>query len=100
MRRYTALSIVAVLIAVATLAYAQNYVPNQVLVKFRDGVTEERAAIIHKTVGTKVQDKILFGKIYVVVITNGASVEDTIKAYEKYPEIEFAEPNYIVKPMK
>ena len=100
MRKYAIISVIIALVAGITFAYAQNYVPNQVLVKFKDGVSEERVTEIHNAVGTKIQDKILFGKIHLVLIVNGASVEDTIKEYAKFAEVEFAEPNYIVKPMK
>ena len=93
MRKYVIVSVVIALMIGVTFAYAQNYVPNQVLVKFKDGISEKRATEIHTAVGTRLQDKIIFGKIHLVVIVNGASVEDTVKAYEKFAEVEFAEPN-------
>lgn len=100
MRHIIILGLILCLIVPVFSAYAQNYVQGELIVKFKDGISESRIAEINNHVGTKVKDRILSGRIYILKITSGAPVEDVVKTYEKYPEVKFAGPNYIVKPMK
>jgi hypothetical protein len=68
--------------------------PDELLVKFKPGVTEQRIAEIVDGQGTAVLELIKRVSVYRVKITNGRSVEEAVRAYSQLPEVDYAEPNY------
>lgn len=90
-------SVAAALIAAFALAGATHeYVPGEVLVKFRSGgAYSERVA--HAMVGARVVQEWDFIGVQRVKLPSGVSVEDAITFYESLRNVEFAEPNYVAK---
>lgn len=78
---------------------AAPYVEGEVIVKFKDrGVSTASLSNTHKQMNAKVIQRNEHRKLsYDRVQVKGRSVEEAIKAYEKNPNVEYAEPNYIVK---
>lgn len=73
---------------------APRFIPHEVLIKFKNGVSPERIASILKNNRIDVIAKIQRGRLYHVRIGNDRSVESMITQLTSYQEIEYAEPNY------
>lgn len=94
-----------ILLAVISLPYnnvfagAQEYVPGEVLVKFREGPDRTHMDKAHYYIGAI--KKHGFGRIRTdhVRLPKGMTVEDAVKRYKEDPDVEYAEPNYIVHAM-
>jgi thermitase len=75
-----------------------DYVPGEVLVKFRSGgVFTDRVA--HMMVGATVVQEWQFIGVQRVKLPENVSVEDAITFYTSLKNVEFAEPNYIAHAM-
>jgi len=71
-----------------------KYVPDQILVTFKDNITDSVKAQVHKNLGALgVRDS--YGKFYQVVTVREGSVEEIVKAYSQSPFVEYAEPDYL-----
>ena len=73
-----------------------NFVPNEILVKFNDYVNEEECIGIHKSFGIK-SFKESYKKLYHVVSVGDGNVKKMIKRYRRNSAVKFAEPNYYMK---
>jgi hypothetical protein len=73
---------------------APRFVPYEVLVKFKGGVSQERIVSILKDNRTDVIAEIQRGRLYHVLILDDRSVESAITQLTSYQEVEYAEPNY------
>ena len=71
-----------------------RFVPYEVLVKFKDGISQERIASILKDNRIGVIAEIQRGRLYHARILDNRSVESAITQLISYQEIEYAEPNY------
>lgn len=71
-----------------------RFAPQEVLIKFKNGVSQERIAFILKNNQMKVIAEIQRGHLYHVRVLNNRSVESAITQLTSYQEIEYAEPNY------
>ncbi|GAA5346316.1 S8 family peptidase [Planifilum fimeticola] len=71
-----------------------SYAPDQVIVKFKENAEPRLTLNIHLELDT---DLLFHNKEigFDVVKIEGKSVEEAIKEYEKSPDVEYAEPNYI-----
>ena len=79
---------------------ASEYVPGQLLVMTRGLVSGERFANMNASCGTRIERLIAtFDKkqIHLLVVVDRRSVEDAIRCWGQLPEVESAEPNYIIK---
>ncbi len=72
-----------------------QYVPNQILVKFKDGVSHEMQMQIHDKHGCKVIDFSEYGGFIVLEIPSDKTVEEMVNTYLQEPEVAVAEPNLI-----
>lgn len=77
-----------------TKSPALRFVPHEVLVKFKGGISQERITSILKSMRTDVIAEIQRGRLYHIRILGDRSVEFTITQLTSYPEVEYAEPNY------
>ncbi|HXX56875.1 MAG TPA: type II secretion system secretin GspD [Thermodesulfovibrionales bacterium] len=79
---------------------AQIYAEGELLVKFREGVADQTArdiiSIKHASV-IKVMEGL---RIYHILLPKGQTVEEGVQAFSAIPEVEYAEPNYIMKMQK
>lgn len=73
---------------------APRFIPHEVLVKFKDKVSQERIASILKDNRIDVIAEIQRGRLYHARILDDQSVESAIAQLTSYQEIEYAEPNY------
>lgn len=74
-----------------------RYTPGEVLVKFKEGVTRERAVEIIGERGSVILSFIQAGGIYHLKLREKLPVEEGVKEFGQYPEVKYAEPNYTIK---
>ncbi len=72
-----------------------RFVEDEIVVKFKPGVSEETIARINQRHGTSVFYVSKQGKFRRLRIPAGRSVEELVDVYSKDPNVEYAEPNYI-----
>jgi len=95
------LSFLITVIIVTTLSLSasgknQEYVPGEILVKFKD--TSSEAAINNLHAYARSVEKLEFKQIKVqhIKLPDDMSVEEAVEYYKNDPNVEYAEPNYIV----
>jgi subtilisin family serine protease len=106
---FAALVLIPVKAARPVLATGQRaqFVSGQLLVKYR---SEVEAAEIERDIDDWVPPSIrvgmqplhtsALGKFYLVKLHHGVSVEDAVSMLNRSPRVEYAEPNYYVRPME
>ncbi len=77
-----------------------RFASNEVLVKFKGGVSPERIAAILKDNRTDVITELQRERLYHVRILDDRSVESAITRLISYREVEYAEPNYLYDTQK
>ena len=73
----------------------KSYVPGEILVKFRDGTTDQTKKAIQKEVHLETIRLISKPNLYLMKILDGSSVESVMERLGKFKEVKYAEPNYI-----
>jgi hypothetical protein len=73
----------------------KNYVPGEILVKFRDGTTDQAKEAIQRKVHLETIRLISKPNLYLMKILDGSSVESVMERLRKFKEVKYAEPNYI-----
>lgn len=74
------------------------YKDGEILVKFKDN--SNKVDTIIKQSGGNISDSFRLFNIYKIKLKDGISVEEAIKKFKENPNVEYAEPNYIVKKME
>jgi general secretion pathway protein D len=74
-----------------------SYEQGELLVKFRDGTDEGRISGILSAEGASVISIMKPKGLYHVRLKEGLDVKDAVKIFSTYDEVEYAEPNYIMK---
>ncbi|MEK9150079.1 MAG: S8 family serine peptidase, partial [Candidatus Desantisbacteria bacterium] len=75
---------------------AANSKSDELLVKFKSGTDEETIRNINTRLGTSIVKKIPKIDVYRLKILTGVSATQMVEEYKKEPQVEFAEPNYLV----
>jgi thermitase len=70
-------------------------VPGEILVKFREPVRAAAQGQLHHALGFQELDRI--DELGVTRLGVKAGVKEAIDLYESFPEVEFAEPNYVMR---
>ena len=73
---------------------AHEMVPNQVLVRFREGTDQSEIQRIQGAAGVRILKALSGETLFLMKIVDGSSVEDALRRLNAYPEILYAEPNY------
>ena len=71
--------------------------PDELLVTFKRDTSGARREAIHQSVGGKVLNQMLGGRIAQVKIAQGKSLAEMQTAYAAFPEVESVEPNHVVE---
>jgi len=73
----------------------ENYVPGEIIVKFKDDVTKERASAAQADLGaTFISANAQIG-IQLLRVPSDKTVAEMVAAFSARPDVEYAEPNYI-----
>lgn len=65
--------------------------------KFREGITGERITEILSGEGATVISLSKLQGLYHIRLKKGQDVEDAVKIFSTYKEVEYAEPNFMMK---
>ena len=79
----------------------KKYKPNEVLVRFRKGVSESAVGAAHASIGAEVV-KTYRGveNLQLVRLPANISVEEAIRRYRQNPDVLYAQPNYTVRALE
>ena len=72
------------------------YAPDEFIVKFKEGIYESRVARINAEHGTEVIETSRVAGFKRLRVPSGKTVEQVVEAYRREPDVEYAEPNYIL----
>ena len=73
----------------------EEYVPDQIIVKFKTGICSATKVDLYKRLGASVFYTSPYAGFEVVQIPEGKTVAEIVEAYSKESIVEYAEPNYI-----
>ncbi|NOZ67927.1 MAG: S8 family serine peptidase [Deferribacteres bacterium] len=90
-----ALACIVVLVFAGTSMGRGMYVENELIVKFKSGVTDKVISSINRKHGTSVISTSRQGKFKRLYVPAGVDIEDLAYIYSRNPNVEYAEPNYI-----
>jgi len=76
---------------------SHKYIPGEILIKFKDGTDVQSIKAIQERLGLTTIKVVPKLNIYHMKIQNGSSVEEVMKSLQSFREVEYSEPNYIVK---
>jgi len=94
----TLVSALLLILSLATVAYAEDatYVPGEILVGVKDGVAPDAIQAINAQLGAEIIYEYRIINAYQLRIPQGLDVPAAIDFYNNQPEVEYADPNYIV----
>lgn len=75
----------------------KQYVEGELLIKFKEEVTAEKALSIISEKGASVIKFIENIKVYHIKLRKGQGIEDAVEEFSSIPEVQYAEPNYKMK---
>src|SRR5499426_4120067 len=79
-------------------AQVPEYVSDEIIVRFREGVDEYKKDLARfRVAGTRKKIFKVIRGLEVVKLSRGVSVEEAIDSYRQDPDVLYAEPNYILK---
>ncbi len=76
--------------------FLDEYVPGELLVKFKEGASRAEVQGLHSALGAIETKRIEPLEVRRIKLPLGLSVEQAITLYQMDPNVEYAEPNYIV----
>jgi subtilisin family serine protease len=74
-----------------------EYIPGEVIVKFKSDTTAYKINTLHKKIGSLKKMEFKGTRIHQMRLPDGVSVEEAVEYYKSDPDVEYAEPNYIVR---
>jgi serine protease len=74
---------------------ASSYVPDEIIVKFKDGVSKLQADVARADLGVSLLSANAQIGIQELKIPAGKTVEEMVATFKNRPDVEYAEPNYI-----
>jgi serine protease len=95
-RRLSVLLALIALPALAAPAAAADYVPGEVIVKYRDGTSASAEASIEQEAGTETET-VLPGGSEQLQIADGETVEATVAELREEPNVAYAVPNVVAR---
>jgi len=77
-----------------------TYEQGELVVKFKEGTSEDRISEILSTDGASVISVLKAEELYRIRLKKGMDVREAAKIFNGYKEVEYAEPNYIIRSNK
>jgi general secretion pathway protein D len=75
----------------------KQYAEGSLLVKFREGVSEERICSLVDEEGASLIEHLEKRDIYLIKLKKGRTVEEAMERFLSFPEVRYAEPDYTIK---
>lgn len=79
-------------------AFAVDYVPGEIIIKYKDSAKEKNKVDLHKRLGGK-NRRMISKNMEKIEIDSSRDLEAVIEEYKKERIVEYAEPNYILREM-
>ena len=79
---------------------AKEFASGRMIVKLKSGVPKEKLRALNRSKDARIKKSIPDTKVNVVDLPSDLSVEQAVGQYKKSPAVEYAEPDYILKPTK
>ncbi len=76
----------------------EKFVSDRVIVKLKEGATEEAVEEVNRSIGARTTDRIPRLRLTVVELPENLSVEEAVKLYESLPDVEYAQPDCLYTP--
>src|SRR6266542_2597503 len=95
MRRWLAGLFVLVAQLVASTAFGQGYVPDELLVKFKPGTPPSVQASLHRALGATVRDELRAVGVEVVALPKDTAPMQAAALYARSAAVQYAEPSPI-----
>jgi len=73
----------------------RNYIPSQILVKFKDGTDTQAIEAIQRELHLKTIKIVSRPNLYLMKILDGSSVQRIVERLRNYEEVKYSEPNYV-----
>ncbi len=73
-----------------------EYVPGELLVKFKPGTEAYSAEGLHSALGSVKKTEFKKIKVHRIKLPDTITVDEAVQWYKQYPDVEYAEPNFIV----
>jgi subtilisin family serine protease len=73
-----------------------DYVPGELLVKFRDGTSEIVAEGLHSSIHAMRKREMKEIRVHLIKLRDNVAVSEAVEHYQSDPDVEYAEPNYII----
>lgn len=74
------------------------YAPDEILVRFKGGLSPQEAAVVHAGIGATVVERYrTVENLVLVKLPPGMDVKEAIEFYQQNPDVLYAEPNYRVE---
>ena len=77
-------------------AQSSSYAPGQILVRFKDGVDKQAVESIQRALFLKTIRVVSRPNLFLMRIMDESSVEAVIERLKDFPEVAYAEPNFLV----
>lgn len=74
-----------------------KYVPGEILVKFKAGASKSLVHTLHDSLGAQKIREIKHIGVQHIKLPHNVNIEEAIKYYKADPNVEYDEPNYIVR---
>nr|HID59256.1 hypothetical protein [Desulfobacterales bacterium] len=104
LRKYSVLTIISFLLFLFPLSgfceegRSPEYVSGELLVKFHPHVSASTVETIHSWINARVINRYhIVENLQLVRLPRGISVEDAVGFYNQFVDVEYAEPNYIIR---
>ena len=75
-----------------------DYVPGELIVRYKSGTTASDRVQLNSAQGARQQRQLQVPRAYLLRLQKGDDVRATARAYERDPDVQYAQPNYIDKP--
>ena len=85
--------------SLADRAARKDRVPDEVVVRFKAGMSDSRIDALHKGFGTskkRILSQVVPLRLHRIKVAAGSTVQEMIERYDSSPMVEYAEPNYYV----
>ncbi len=76
----------------------QAFASGEIIVKLEEGASQEDLRDLNRQTDASVEEDLPQSKVSVVDLPQDLSVSEAVRAYEGSPQVEYAEPNFVLKP--
>src|SRR5215211_4160003 len=76
----------------------REFVPGEVIVGLEEGATQADLAALNRRTGAETEEDLPRSDVNLVDLPEDLGVEEAVRRYEASPDVEYAEPNFLLQP--